>query len=84
MTPRSDGSRSSNESMGVSGSPLRPPRIRAVKKEQQLNLWDWSRVPDPGPRFENMVASQSFKYCNYREDTEGYRMELRFIRDTDR
>src|SRR5439155_8908666 len=32
-------------------------RIRAVKKEQKLYLWDWSQVREPGPRFENLVAS---------------------------
>ena len=33
-----------------------------VKKEQKLYLWDWSIVPDLGPRFENFVASQLLKY----------------------
>jgi predicted AAA+ superfamily ATPase len=59
-------------------------KVRAVKKEQKLYLWDWSIVSDPGPRFENFVASQLLKYCHYIEDTEGYRMDLRFLRDTDR
>jgi len=64
--------------------PYGPPKVRAVKKEQKLYLWDWSMVPDPGPRFENFIASQLLKYCHFREDTEGYRMDLRFLRDTDR
>jgi hypothetical protein len=59
-------------------------RIRAVRKEQKLYMWDWSQVPGAGERFENLVASQLFKYCHLLEDTEGHRMELRFIRDTDR
>lgn len=57
-------------------------RIRAVRKERKLYLWDWSAVPQPGPRFENLVASHLLKYCHHVEDTEGYRMELRYIRDT--
>lgn len=65
-------------------APYGVPRVRAVKKERKLYLWDWSAVPDEGPRFENLVASQLLKYCHLREDTEGYRMELRFLRDTDR
>jgi hypothetical protein len=65
-------------------SPYGSPRIRAVKKEQKLYLWDWSRVREPGPRFENLVACQLLKYCHFREDSEGHRMELRFLRDTDR
>lgn len=64
--------------------PFSAPRIRAVKKEAKLYLWDWSQVPDKGERFENLVASHLLKYCHFLEDTEGFRMELRFIRDTDR
>jgi predicted AAA+ superfamily ATPase len=64
--------------------PYGVPRIRAVKKERKLYLWDWSSVPDPGARFENLVASQLLKYCHLVEDTEGLRMELRFLRDTDK
>ncbi len=63
--------------------PYGSPRIRAVKKEQKLYLWDWSAVEDPGARFENLVASQLLKYCHFVEDTEGFRMELRYLRDTD-
>jgi predicted AAA+ superfamily ATPase len=55
-----------------------------VKKEQKLYLWDWSLIPDKGAKFENFVACQLLKYCHFQEDTEGYRMELRFLRDTDR
>ena len=65
-------------------APLGAPKIRAVKKERKLYLWDWSEVPDPGPRFENLVASQLLKYCHFLENTQGHRMELRYIRDTDK
>jgi len=46
-------------------------------------LWDWASVPDSGARFENLVASHLLKYCHYKEDTEGHKMELRFLRDRD-
>ena len=65
-------------------APFGSPKIRAVKKEQKLYLWDWSMVSEPGARFENLVASQLLKYCHFREDTEGYSMELRYLRDTDK
>jgi len=65
-------------------APYGAPRVRAVKKERKLYLWDWSGVPDPGPRFENLVASQLLKYCHWIEDTTGHAMELRFLRDTDK
>lgn len=64
-------------------APFGPPRIRAVKKERKLYLWDWAMLEDDGPRFENMVASHLLKLCHFLEDTEGFRMDLRFLRDTD-
>jgi hypothetical protein len=65
-------------------SPFGSKKIRAVRKEQKVYLWDWSLVREEGPRFENLVASHLLKYCHYQEDTQGYRMELRFLRDTDK
>ncbi len=59
-------------------------RIRAVRKEKKVYFWDWSRIGEPGPRFENMVAAHLLKYCHFMEDTQGYAMELRFLRDTDK
>lgn len=64
--------------------PFGSPRIRAVKKEKKLHLWNWSAVADPGARFENLVACQLLKYCHWVEDAKGFRMELRYLRDTDR
>lgn len=59
-------------------------KIRAVKKEQKLYLWDWSQVEEEGLRFENMMACHLLKYCHFHEDAHGERMELRYIRDTDK
>lgn len=64
--------------------PYGSPKVRAVKKEKKLYLWDWSMTPEGGPRFENLVASQLLKYCHFLEDTEGHSMELRFLRDVDK
>lgn len=64
-------------------APFGAPRIRAVKKSPKLYLWDWSAVEDQGARFENLVASHLLKLCHFVEDTQGHRMELRFLRDTD-
>lgn len=64
-------------------APFGSSKIRAVKKEQKLYFWDWTQAHDPGARFENLVACQLLKFCHYKEDTEGYRMDLRYIRDTD-
>lgn len=58
-------------------------KIRAVKKASKLYLWDWSEIEDPGARFENFVAGHLLKYCHFREDTEGVKLELRYLRDVD-
>jgi predicted AAA+ superfamily ATPase len=63
--------------------PYGPPKIRAVKKSNKLYLWDWGENENAGARFENMVAGHLLKYCHLLEDTEGHKMELRFIRDVD-
>lgn len=61
--------------------PFGSPKIRAVKKEQKLYLWDWSMIKERSFQFENMVAGHLLKYCHFLEDTEGDKMELRFLRD---
>ncbi len=64
--------------------PFGAPKIRAVKKEQKLFLWDWSVIENEGAKFENLIASQLLKYCHWLEDSEGFRMELRFLRDKEK
>jgi len=61
--------------------PFGQPKIKAVVKERKLYLWDWSICEDKGALFENFVASHLLKYCHFLEDTEGWKMELRFLRD---
>ena len=61
--------------------PYAAKRIKALKKDRKLYLWDWSLCQDPGSRFENLVASNLLKYCHYMEDTHGDEMELYFLRD---
>lgn len=63
--------------------PFGAPKIRALKKTPKIFLWDWSEVENPGARFENLVAGHLLKYCHFLEDTEGEKMELRYLRDTD-
>lgn len=63
--------------------PYGPSKIRAVKKTNVLYLWDWSEIESSGFRFENLVASHLLKYCHFLEDTQGDKMELRYIRDID-
>lgn len=61
--------------------PIGGPRIRAVKKEQKHFHFDWSLIPEQGPRFENMVACHLLKWVHMQEDVEGRDVELRYFRD---
>jgi predicted AAA+ superfamily ATPase len=62
-------------------APYGTERIRAVKKEQKLYLWDWSELTEEGSRWENFVASHLLKFCHFQQDVFGEKMELRFLRD---
>ncbi len=64
-------------------APWGAPQIRAVKKSQKHYHFDWSLVPEPGPRFENLVASHLLKWVHYQQDTQGRDLELRYFRDTE-
>lgn len=64
--------------------PFKSKRIRALKKEPKLYLWDWSEVKDESIRFENMIASHLLKFCYFLFDTEGYRANLYYLRDVEK
>jgi predicted AAA+ superfamily ATPase len=64
-------------------APFGAPTIRAVKKEQKHYHYDWSLVPDDGPRFENLVALHLLKWVHFEQDARGRDLELRYFRDTD-
>ncbi len=63
--------------------PFGAPRLRAVRKEQKHYHFDWTLVPSPAARFENLVASHLLKWVHFRQDTAGEELELRYFRDTD-
>ncbi len=64
--------------------PFSSKKIRGLKKEPKLYLWDWSEVEDEAARFENLIASHLLKYTHFLTDYEGYRAELFFLRDVDK
>jgi hypothetical protein len=61
--------------------PFGSPKVKAIKKARKHYHFDWSLVPEPAFRFENLVASHLLKWTQLREDTEGYKTELRYFRD---
>jgi predicted AAA+ superfamily ATPase len=64
--------------------PYASKKIRSLKKEPKLYLWDWSEVGDDAARFENLVASHLLKFVHFLTDYEGYRADLYFLRDVDK
>ncbi|MBI5048517.1 MAG: ATP-binding protein [Deltaproteobacteria bacterium] len=64
--------------------PFHHKKIRSLKKEPKLYLWDWSEVPDErGARLENIVASHLLKMCHFLNDVEGHKTDLHFLRDAE-
>lgn len=64
--------------------PFQSTRIRSLKKEPKLYLWDWSEIQDDGRRFENMIALHLLKFCHFLFDVEGYKAQLYYIRDAEK
>lgn len=52
---------------------LKPPKVYFF---DNADVWD-----DRGARFENLIATTLLKRQHYQEDHQGYRCELRYIRD---
>lgn len=64
--------------------PYHSAKIKSLKKEPKLYLWDWSEISDEAKRFENMIASHLLKFVHYLCDVEGYRAELYYLRDVEK
>lgn len=64
-------------------SPFISGKLRLVKKAHRIYFWDWSILENKGAQIENFVASHLLKYCHFIEDTQGYKMELKYLKDTD-
>jgi uncharacterized protein len=64
--------------------PFSAKKIRSLRKEPKLYLWDWSEVEDESARFENLIASHLLKLVHFITDYEGYKSELYFLRDVDK
>lgn len=58
--------------------------VRAITKERKLYLWDWSQVPSPAARFENLVASHLHKAVHLWTDLGLGEFDLRYLRDKEK
>jgi predicted AAA+ superfamily ATPase len=64
-------------------SPFASTKIKSLKKQPKVYLWDWSELKDDGARLENMIASHLLKLTHFLYDAWGYKAELYFLRDID-
>lgn len=63
--------------------PFASSKIKSLRKEPKLYLWDWSEVSSEAARLENIVASHLLKLCHFLYDAHGYKSDLYFLRDTE-
>jgi len=59
-------------------------KVRSLKREPKLYLWDWSEVEDEAARFENLIAAHLLKFVHFITDYEGHKAELHYLRDVDK
>lgn len=64
--------------------PYQREKIRALKKEPKLYLFDWSEVEDEAARFENMIATHLMKFINFLYDYDGQKAELWYLKNVDK
>ena len=62
-------------------SPWTNSKVRSLRKENKLYMWDWSVCADESAKYENMVASHLLKFCNLWEDSMGEEISLHFLRN---
>jgi len=64
--------------------PYASKKIRSLKREPKLYLWDWSEVENEASRFENLIASHLLKFAHFITDQEGYHTGLFYLKDVDK
>lgn len=62
-------------------SPVQIPKIRTLKKDRKIYLWDWAKADLPGAILENLVALHLLRFCHWARDVEGLDLDLRYFRD---
>lgn len=63
--------------------PYGPPKLKAVKKERKLYLWDASKPTHEGARLENLIALHLLRLVDWARDIEGEKLDLRYYRHRD-
>lgn len=58
--------------------------LRSIKKEAKLFFFDWSILPDPGKRFENLLALSLLRMATRFTETGLGGFEVMYIRDKEK
>jgi len=64
--------------------PFATTKIKSLRKQPKMYLWDWSQIENEGAKLENMVASHLLKMVHFLHDSGGYKAELHFLRDSEK
>ncbi|MBI5471975.1 MAG: ATP-binding protein [Ignavibacteriae bacterium] len=57
---------------------------RTFRREEKVYLYDFSTIPDPGPRFENLVALHLLKLCHAWTEYGHGDFSLSYVRDREK
>jgi hypothetical protein len=61
--------------------PRQSNRIKSLRKEPKLYLWDWSECNDLWAKIENMIGSHLLKWTHYQKDVFGEEYELMYVKE---
>ncbi len=61
--------------------PYQSSRIKSLRKEPKIYLWDYTGIENTGAKYENIVANHLLKYTHFLTDIYGISSELYFLRD---
>lgn len=64
--------------------PYNSKKIRSLKKESKLYIYDWSQVQGEGERFENLIAAHLLKFVNFLVESQGFKLDLFYLRNVDK
>lgn len=70
--------------MFIASPLLELPRLGQLRKNKNFIYGIGANLKMKGAKWENFVGSHLLKFCHFTEDTQGFKMELRFLRDNDK
>jgi uncharacterized protein len=61
--------------------PHQSSKIKSLRKEPKVYMWDYTGINSLGAKYENIVANHLLKYVHFLTDVYGLKAELQFLRD---